>query len=153
MWQGKLESIHIAPQAAAPVQSLAEVLAIPGLGLEGDRYTRKQGKFFRKGDRSLELTLIEAEAIEAAARDHGLTLAPGESRRNLVTRGVPLNDLVGVEFCIGGIRVRGIRLSNPCSYLQKLTKKDVMRALRNRGGLRAQILTEGIIRVGDSISP
>jgi MOSC domain-containing protein YiiM len=151
MWQGALESIHIASQAAAPLQSLAEVLAIPGVGLEGDRYALKQGTFFKQPDPSVELTLIEAEAIEAAEKKHHLKLAPGETRRNLVTRGVPLNDLIGIEFRIGEVRVRGIRLSNPCSYLQRLTGKDVMQALRNRGGLRAQILSQGIVRVGDSI--
>jgi MOSC domain-containing protein YiiM len=152
-WRGSLESIHIASQAAGPLQSLAEVLAIPGSGLAGDRYALQQGTFFKKPDPSVELTLIEAEAIDAAEREHGVKLAPGESRRNLATRGVPLNQLIGIQFHIGAIRVRGIRPSNPCSYLQRLTGKDVMVALRQRGGLRAQILTEGIIRVGDWISP
>jgi MOSC domain-containing protein YiiM len=112
----------------------------------------RQGSFFKEPDPGIELTLIEGEAIDAAEQEYGLKLAPGESRRNLVTRGVPLKDLVGLEFRIGAIRARGIRLSNPCSYLQRLTGKDVMKGLRHRGGLRAQILTEGLIRVGDLIS-
>jgi MOSC domain-containing protein YiiM len=152
MWQGTLESIHIASQAAGPLQSLANVLAVPGCGLEGDRYALRLGTFSKKHDPASELTLIEAEAIEAAERDHALKLAPGETRRNLTTRGVPLNELVGIEFRIGDVRVCGIRLSNPCGYLQKLTGKDVMKALHQRGGLRAQILTQGIIRVGDTIT-
>jgi len=151
MWQGQLESIHIASRATGPLQSLAEVLAIPGSGLEGDRYALKQGTFFKPAP-EFELTLIEAEAIESAKRDYGLQLAPGETRRNLITRAVPLNHLVGQEFRIGDVRLRGIRLCEPCGHLQRLTGKDVIKALRHRGGLRAQILIQGVLHVGDSIS-
>jgi MOSC domain-containing protein YiiM len=98
------------------------------------------------------LTLIEAEAIEAAEREYQVTLTAGSARRNVVTRGVPLNHLVGLEFLIGGVKVRGIRLCEPCSHLQALTGVAVIKAFRHRGGLRAQILTQGLIRVGDAVT-
>ena len=151
MSEARVESIHIAPAAKAPMQAVAEVLAIPGVGLEGDRYALKQGTFF-KPEPDFELTLIEAEAVEAAQLEHGLKLVPGDARRNLVTRGVSLNPLVGREFQIGSVRVRGIRLCEPCSHLQALTGQPVIRPLTHRGGLRAQILTEGPIRIGDAVS-
>jgi len=149
--QGHVESIHIAPAAKAPMQAVAEVLAVPGVGLEGDRYALKQGTFF-KPEPDFELTLIEAEAVEAAQSEQGLKLAPGDARRNLVTRGVSLNPLVGREFQIGNVRVRGIRLCEPCSHLQALTGQPVIKTLPHRAGLRAQVLTEGPIRIGDAVS-
>jgi MOSC domain-containing protein YiiM len=150
MWTGTIDSIHIAPMAKAPTQAVAGVLAVPGRGLEGDRYFLQQGTFFKPAP-DHELTLIEAEALEALLRDYGVELAPGEARRNLVTRGVSLNHLVGHEFQIGGIRVRGIRLCEPCNHLQTLVGREVVKGLRHRGGLRAQILSEGEIRAGDSV--
>jgi MOSC domain-containing protein YiiM len=148
---GTLESIYIAPKATAPTVSLTEVLAIPGVGLEGDRYALRQGTFF-KPEPDYELTLIEAEAIEALKRDYNVELAPGEARRNLVTRGIALNHLVGRDFQIGSVKAHGIRLCEPCDHLQRLTGRQLIKGLRHRGGLRAQILTQGAIRVGDSLS-
>lgn len=151
MWKGTVHSIHIAPAAKAPTQSVEHVELVPGKGLVGDRYFLKQGTFF-KAEPEYELTLIEAEAIEAALREYKVSLAPGEARRNVVTRDVPLNHLVGRDFLIGGVKVHGIRLCEPCSHLQALTDQPVIKALRHRGGLRAQILTQGVIRVGDPVS-
>ena len=150
MWKGTIESIHIASAAQAPTRAVDQVQAIPGVGLEGDRYALQQGTF-SKPLPDFELTLIEAEAIEALKRDYEVELAPGEARRNLVTRGVPLNHLVGREFRIGEVRVRGIRLCEPCSHLQTLAGRAVIKGLRHRGGLRAQILSPGPIHVGDLI--
>lgn len=150
MWNGAVESIYVASAAEGPVEARDQVVAIPGMGLEGDRYALKQGTFY-KPEPAYELTLIEAEAIEALPRDYNVELAAGEARRNIVTRGVPLNHLVGREFTIGNVRIRGIRLCEPCEHLQKLTGKPMIKGLRHRGGLRAQILTQGTIRVGDTI--
>ena len=85
-------------------------------------------------------------------RDYGVDITPGDARRNLVTRGIPLNHLVGHEFQIGEVKIRGIRLCEPCDHLQRLTGRPVLKELRHRGGLRAQILTQGTIHVGDVIS-
>lgn len=151
MSKGIVESIYIASAAAGPAKALDAVLAIPGVGLEGDRYALKLGTFYKpQPDR--ELTLIEAEAIEALRRDYGLELAAGDARRNLVTRGVALNHFVGREFTVGNVRIRGIRLCEPCDHLQRVTGQPVIKGLRHRGGLRAQILTEGMIHAGDKVS-
>ena len=151
MWIGKVESIHIAPAAKAPVQAVEQVEAVPGAGLAADRYFLKQGTFF-KPEPDHELTLVEAEAIEAAERDYKMKMNPGEARRNVVTRGVALNHLVGREFQIGDVKLRGLRLCEPCSHLEALTGLPVIKSLRHRGGLRAQILTQGVIRVGDTVT-
>src|ERR1700747_533806 len=103
MWRGTVESIHVAPGAKAPMESVQRVEAIPGVGLEGDRYALRQGTFF-KPEPDFELTLIEAEAIEALKRDYNVELTPGEARRNLVTRGIALNHLVGRDFQIGEVK-------------------------------------------------
>jgi MOSC domain-containing protein YiiM len=151
MQNGMVESIHVASVAEGPPQSVAQAVAIPGAGLEGDRYALKVGTFYKPAP-DHELTLIEAEAIEALRRDYRVELAAGDSRRNIVTRNVPLNHLVGKEFAIGDVRIRGIRLCEPCDHLQKVTGKSVIKGLLHRGGLRAQILTPGTIRVGDVVT-
>ena len=150
MWSGKVVSIHIAPVAKAPMQSIDQVEAIPGVGLEGDRYALKTGTFY-KPQPEFELTLMEAEAIEAILREYKISMAPGEGRRNIVTRDVPLNHLVGREFTIGAVKIRGIRLCEPCSHLEAVTSLPLIKGLRHRGGLRAQILTRGVIRIGDAV--
>jgi MOSC domain-containing protein YiiM len=152
MWDGKVESIFIATAAEAPMEAVAAVKAVPGAGLEGDRYFLKQGTFF-KPEPDFELTLIESEALEAMKDEYKIELAPSESRRNVVTRGVPLNHLVGKDFQIGGVKIHGIRLCEPCSHLQTLTGRQVIKGLRHRGGLRAQILSEGFLKAGDTVSP
>ena len=150
MFEGTVISINIAANAAAPMQSVSEVRAVPGKGLEGDRYFEHKGTF-SKPQPDRELTLIEAEAVEAMKRELGVDYGLGDSRRNVVTRGVPLNHLVDKEFWIGEVRVRGLRLCEPCSHLQKLSHEKVLPGLVHRGGLRAQILTDGTIRVGETI--
>ena len=150
MFEGTVVSINIAPSAEAPMQSVEGAHAIPGQGLEGDRYFFKQGTFYKpQPDR--EITLIEAEAIEGLRREFDIDFALSGSRRNVVTRGVPLNHLVGREFWVGEVKARGLRLCEPCSHLQKLSHEKVLPGLVHRGGLRAQILTEGTIRIGETI--
>src|SRR5208282_2711860 len=151
MSSGTVESIYIAAAAEGTPQSVGQATAIPGAGLEGDRYALKLGTFY-KPKPDYELTLIEAEAIEALRRDYQVELAAGDARRNIVTRNVPLNHLVGREFAIGDVRILGIRLCEPCDHLQNVTGKQVLKGLLHRGGLRAQILTPGTIRVGDEVS-
>jgi MOSC domain-containing protein YiiM len=135
------------------MRSVDRVRAIPGKGLEGDRYFEASGTYSDPPGPDREITLIESEAIDAMARDNAITIPAGSARRNVVTRGAPLNHLVGREFDIGPVRLLGIRLCEPCSHLESLTRKGLVAGLVHRGGLRAQILTEGDIRVGDSIVP
>jgi len=150
MFEGTVISINIAPEAEAPMQSVSAVRAVPGQGLEGDRYFDHKGTF-SKPQPDRELTLIEAEAIEALRSEFQVDFGLNASRRNIVTRGVPLNHLVDKEFWIGDVKARGLRLCEPCSHLQRLSHPKVLPGLVHRGGLRAQILTEGMIRVGEIV--
>lgn len=151
MWRGIVVSLLIAPEATRPMVSVEKVRAIPGRGLEGDRYFNRIGTYSHKPGPDREVTLIEIESVQALKRDLGIRLKPSETRRNIATSGVPLNHLVGQDFRIGEVRLRGIRLCEPCSYLESLTKQGVLGGLVHRGGLRAQILTGGLIRVGDVV--
>jgi MOSC domain-containing protein YiiM len=151
MFNGSVVSIHIAPSAAQPTVAVDEVRAVPGKGLEGDRYFNRDGTYSDKHGPDREITLIEIETIEALAREHKLKLNAGDARRNIVTRGVPLNHLVGREFRVGEVVLKGIRLCEPCKHLASLTDDKVLPALVHRGGLRAQILTEATIRAGDPV--
>ena len=144
--------ILIAESPASPMSICPEVHAVPGKGLEGDRYFSGVGTFSpqpRKPD--FEITLIEKEKIEAFARDFGLPFTTVHARRNLVTEGVDLTALAGREFLVGDVRIRGIRLCEPCNYLARATFPETLRGLVHQGGLRAQIVTEGIIRVGNAL--
>ena len=152
MEQGRLEAIFIASSGEAPMRAFHEIAAIEGVGLDGDRYATRSGSFSARPKPGRQLTLIEAEAIEALEFELGLVLTPGETRRNLVTRGVALNHLVGREFTVGGVRLRGHELCEPCADLARMTgKPQILAGLVHRGGLRAEILEGGPIRVGDLI--
>ena len=152
MAKGLVVSIQITQEAKGTMESLREVLAVKGRGLEGDRYCNHVGSYSHNPGPDREVTLIEAEALEAMGRDYGTTLDPKDSRRNITTRGVALNPLVqGREFTIGEVRMRGLRLCEPCANLVKLTGKNVLQGLIHRGGVRAQVLNGGTIRVGDTV--
>jgi MOSC domain-containing protein YiiM len=153
VWQGSVVSIHVAPEAGAPMVVVPEARALAGRGLEGDRYAAGRGHYSSTPSRGgREITLIETEAMEALD-ELGIKLSAADTRRNVATRGVPLNHLVGRVFRVGEVRLRGTRLCEPCRYLDGLTRDGVMTALIHRGGLRAQILGEGVIRVGDVVRP
>ena len=152
-WQGELLHIHMAPIASALMRALPVTRLIAGTGIEGDRYATKLGTYSKKHHIDRQVTLIEIETLEALARDHGVELAPHEHRRNLTTRGVPLNHLVGRYFRVGGCVLYGGRLNVPCRYLEDLVGKKVFKPLLNRSGLNCRIIVGGIIRVGDRIEP
>jgi MOSC domain-containing protein YiiM len=145
--------LFIGPDAGGPLTSVEQVNAVAGHGLQGDRKFRRPDSPPSKVGPDRELTLIEAEAIEAAAREYGIELTAIEARRSVLTRGVALNHLVGRTFRVGPVLLRGIRLCEPCGHLESLTRKGVRKALVHRGGLRAQIVEGGVIRVGDVIVP
>jgi len=162
MWDGRVVSLHVAKEAAAPMESVAEVRAVPGRGLEGDRYYLGTGFYSKKSSPGgREVTLIEVESVEALdggmrnsdGDRYGIKLSAVDSRRNIATSGVPLNHLVDREFWVGPVRMRGTRLCEPCRHLDELTLPGVMAGLVHRGGLRAEILNEGLIRVGDGVRP
>jgi MOSC domain-containing protein YiiM len=150
---GRVMSLHVAPVAGAPMDRVDSVRAVAGRGLDGDRYFLRTGTYSRKEGSDREITLIETEALEALARDYGLTIDASDVRRNVATRDVALNHLVGRTFRLGEATVRGLRLCEPCGHMERLCGKRVRPGLVHRGGLRAQILTHGVIRVGDPIEP
>jgi MOSC domain-containing protein YiiM len=149
---GFVVSLHIAPTGAGMIQNHDQVEAIAGRGLEGDRYFAGIGTYSHDPGSGRHVTLIEIEAIEGLKRDYGIDIAPGKSRRNIVTRDVALNHLVEREFLIGRVRLRGARLCEPCAHLERLTERGALRGLVHRGGLRAEILSGGTIHVGDPIT-
>jgi MOSC domain-containing protein YiiM len=152
---GKVEAIFVAAHAAEPPLPVDEAEAVAGRGLRGDRYLRGEGDgtFYVPDKTGQDLTLIEAEALAALSAEAGVELAPAEARRNLLTSGIGLNDLVGRRFRIGAVECVGDRLAEPCSHLARLTDPRVLRALVDRGGLRADIVRGGPIAVGDPVEP
>ena len=139
---GRVEAIHVATKKAAPTEPRERVTVVAGRGVEGDR------KFGANHD----LTLIEAEALEGLAEDTGIELSHEQSRRNVLTRGVSLNDLVGKRFRVGEVECEGVMLNEPCTSLEKLTYPGVLKGLVHRGGLRANVLHGGTIRPGDEVA-
>jgi MOSC domain-containing protein YiiM len=151
---GRLEAIYIAPTAGAPMHPLHEVEAVAGSGLSGDRYLAGTGFY---SDRptdpgAREVTLFEAEALDALRTDHGVELSAGEHRRNLTVSGVRLLDLLGQRFAIGEVILEGVKDCPPCEHLQGLVGKPILQPLLNRGGLRARVVQGGTLRVGDAVS-
>jgi MOSC domain-containing protein YiiM len=149
-WQGNVVSLFIAPQPSATMVSVPQVRAFTDRGLEGDRFFRTSWAAANRPDKAV--SLIEEETLELAAAELGREMFGDKSRRNIVTRGVPLIELLHQEFAVGGVHMRGIRLFEPCGHLEKVSKiPGIFRALENRSGLKAAILSDGIIRVGDAI--
>ena len=149
---GEVLSIHITAKAEAPMCAVREVKAVAGRGLEGDRYFAHTGTYSDTPGTGRDVTLIESEQIAQVEQQLGVTLKPGDSRRNITTRAVSLNELVDKEFSVGEVRLRGMRLCEPCEYVQGLVGVDgLLKALLHRGGLRCDIVSGGTIRVGDEI--
>ncbi len=147
----QLLGIYVAEKPEELPRSVERAWARAGRGLEGDRYATGSGTFSdHPGKR--DVTLIEAEALEAYERESGKKLSAAESRRNLLTRGVRLNELVGREFQVGAVRLRGLRLSEPCTHLMRLTHPETLAGLVHRGGLVAEVLHEAELKRGDSVT-
>jgi len=143
---GAVLGLLLAAEAEAPLGRVDSAIALAGRGLDGDRYARQAGTFSGPGP-GYELTLVEADALE----DVGLSWE--DARRNVVTSGIGLNALVGRRFRIGAVECAGRRLAEPCAHLERITRPGLLRPLVHRGGLRADILVGGTIRVGDEIVP
>jgi len=155
-WQGRLLHIHIAPAASYEMEELTQATLVAGRGIEGDRYYLGTGTYSTL-PAMREITLIEAEVLDALARndpplqDGPIVLHPGEHRRNLTVRGVPLGHLVGQRFRIGAAVLRGARINFPCRYLEQLLGRPLYLPLYNRAGLNCAIEQGGVIRPGDPI--
>ncbi|MFC4543853.1 MOSC domain-containing protein [Halosolutus amylolyticus] len=152
--RGTVEGIYVAPDSGEPMRERDSVEAVAGRGLRGDRYFREQGLYDRREDlpEATDVTLVEREALDAAARDDGTELRPRETRRNVLTRDVPLNHLVDREFRVGDATLVGVRLCEPCSYMESLAETDgAVAALVHRGGLNANVVDSGTISIGDGV--
>ncbi len=146
----KAIGLGIAAKKGEPLISMPEVEVRVGQGIVGDRYFSSTPHAPRK--RGGEITLIEAEALAALAIDYQIHLEHLATRRNVLTQNIALNHLVGCRFSLGEIILEGLELSEPCSRLEKFTQKGVIKGLIHRGGLRARILSDGVLRVGDRLS-
>lgn len=150
---GIVVAIHIAAGAGAPMQALGEAEALPGEGLRGDRYQTGDGFYSATptDPGARELTLIEEEALAAVQEETGIALGVDEHRRNITTRGIRVDPLLGQRFRIGEVLCEGVRACPPCNHLEAVTGKAVLAPLVHRGGLRARIVEGGWIRAGDAI--
>ena len=145
--KARVTAIYISPAATRLPHAVHEAGAQAHRGLVGDRYIEGCGTFsdWEPKGPGRELTLIESEVLAE------IGLSAAEARRNIVTEGVRLNDLVGKRFRIGSVLIEGIRLCPPCAHLDKVTGKALLKPLADCGGLRADLLSDGVIRVGDVI--
>jgi MOSC domain-containing protein YiiM len=155
--RARVVSIYVAPAGGAPMEGRSVVRAVPGRGLEGDRYFDGAGAFSARavpGREITELTLIEAEVIDKLQRDWGIDAVAADSRRNIVTSGIELNELVGTCFRVGEVRLLAASLCEPCvSLVKSPANRHLLRGLAHKGGLRARILSGGAIALGDAIEP
>ena len=151
---GSVFAIFIADNAGSKMKSVSSASLVAGKGIEGDRYFHGKGTFSDKlkNNHSVELSLIEKEEIDKFNTTHIQNHNYGDLRRNIVTEGFRLNDYVGKEFTIGNLKLKGIRLCEPCLYLAETVNPLVLPHLIGVGGLRAQIITSGTIKQGDSVN-
>ena len=144
---GHVEAINVRETSEAAAVSVQRVRLVSGRGVEGDRYYAPAGAGSGEA-----LTLIAAEALEGLEADTGIRLSAADSRRQVLTRGIDLNALVGREFTVGSVRCRGVELCEPCAHLQSVTQDGVLKGLVHRGGLRADVLNDGDVAVGDPVT-
>lgn len=147
---GVIEGIYVAPEGGAPPQPVEEAEALEGCGLEGDRYCSGTGHWSRFG-RDCQVTFVEAEDLEQIAAEAGLRVRNGEHRRNVVTRGVRLEDLRRKRFRVGGALFGQGKPCSVCRHVERLTEAGMTRALKGRGGMCAKVLEGGKIRAGDAV--
>ncbi len=152
MWKGFIEAMHIAPRSFLPMRSFEELTLIAGRGIEGDRYANQEGFYSDRPEEGRQITLFEVETLEALKRDHGIVLRAADHRRNITTRGAPLNHCVGRTIRLGETLLEGTRLATPCRHIEQITGMEVFTPLLHRCGLHARILRGGKIRIGDEVT-
>jgi MOSC domain-containing protein YiiM len=143
---GTVSAVYVAPAAESAMVAVPSASAVAGRGLEGDRYFDGAGTFSERGGTGRDITLVDAAALADAG------VAPAESRRNVVVEGLDLDALIGRTFRVGEVECVGRRRCEPCAHLQRLTRPGVLRALVRRGGLRADVVSGGVVRVGDAVA-
>jgi MOSC domain-containing protein YiiM len=149
---GVVVEIYIAERSGQPMRAVSAVEGAAGRGLIGDRHCRPADAPSSSEADLHNISLVEAEVLESLRNDHGIELDGADTRRNLVTRGVRLHDLIGRQFRLGGLLCEGVEVCQPCVHVQQRVGKPILRPLAHRGGLRARILASGVVRIGDSVA-
>lgn len=150
---GSVVALFIVDRMSAPMNKVEQVNALAGKGLEGDRYLLGTGTYSKKPQPGRQVTLIKSETLEWLKDGFDITVKPEESRRNVLTKGIEINDLIGTEFYVGTVRLRAHRITQPCLYLEKLLDQPgLYKELWDNGGISCEILTDGIIKERDIIT-
>ena len=150
---GRVVSLFVVDRKAEPMQQVEQFSALAGRGIEGDRYLLGTGTYSKKPEPGRQITLIKSEVLESLKDKFNITVKPEESRRNVLTEGIEINDLVGTEFFVGTVRLRAYRLTEPCKYLENLLEQPgLYKELWGNGGISCEILTDGVINEGDIIA-
>lgn len=152
-WEGRIEHLHSVPRSFLPMRAFDSLALIAGVGIEGDRYAAGEGFYSDRPEDGRQVTLFEIETLEAFARDLKIQLAPADHRRNVTTRGVPLNHLVGTRLRLGEVILEATRLATPCRHIEQILGKEIFTPLLHRCGLHCRILVGGTINVGDPVMP
>jgi len=150
---GSVVGPFIADGGSAPMKKVAQMNALTGRGIEGDRYFLGTGTYSKKPEPGRQVTLIKSEVLESLQDKFAITVKLEESRRNVLTRGIEINDLIGTEFFVGAVRLRAHRITQPCRYLENLLDQPgLYEKLWDDGGISCEILSDGIIKEGDIIT-
>ena len=152
-WSGSVVALHSCAAAGQPMQAADALTLLAARGIDGDRYMLGTGYYSAKPEEGRQVTLFEAETLDAMERDEGIVLTAAEHRRNVTVAGVPLNHLVAKRLRIGGTLLEATRLSIPCRYIEEVTGKSIFKALVHRSGLNCRILQGGPIHAGDEVTP
>lgn len=148
---GAVVGLHLAPRSFLPMKAQEELVLVAARGIVGDRYEKGEGFYSDRPEEGRQVTLFEAETLEALLRDHKIRLSMADHRRNITTRDVPLNHYVGRRFRVGETLLEGTRLSTPCRHIEQITGLEVFTPMLHRSGLHARILTGGTVRMGDAV--
>ena len=150
---GRVDRFFVVDRKAEPMQQVEQFSALAGRGIEGDRYLLGTGTYSKKPEPGRQITLIKSEVLESLKDKFNITVKPEESRRNVLTEGIEINDLIGTEFFVGTVRLRAHRLTEPCKYLENLLEQPgLYKELWGNGGISCEILTDGVINEGDIIA-
>lgn len=152
-WSGLIVALHFVPRSFLPMRSMDQLELLADVGVMNDRYSKEDGFYSDRPEDGRQITLFEQETLDALKRDYNIYLSADEHRRNVTTRGVPLNHLVGTRFKLGDCLLEATRLSTPCRHIEQITGKDIFEPLIHRSGLHARILIGGKIALGDAVLP
>ena len=150
---GSVVALFTVDRRAAPMKKVEQLYAFAGRGIEGDRYFLGTGTYSKKPEPGRQITLIKSEVLESLKDKFEITVKPEESRRNVLTRDIEINNLIGAEFFVGTVRLRAHRITQPCLYLEKLRNQaGLYKELWDNGGISCEILSDGVIKEGDIIT-